>query len=62
MQILFETYKFQKEGSYITLMRHVEKNHPVKIGTDHSQSQMPVFSSQTGTDFQLFKYFESQFR
>ncbi|KZV15909.1 hypothetical protein F511_14548 [Dorcoceras hygrometricum] len=57
-----KAYKWQHGGGYGTLIRHIEKNHPVEIGISRSQSQIPTFSSQSGKESQLFKFSESDFR
>ncbi|KZV42752.1 hypothetical protein F511_07449 [Dorcoceras hygrometricum] len=57
-----KAYKWQHGGGYGTLIRHIEKNHPVEIGISRSQSQIPTFSSQSGNESQLFKFSESDFR
>ncbi|KZV54663.1 ATP-dependent zinc metalloprotease FTSH 1, chloroplastic-like [Dorcoceras hygrometricum] len=51
-----KSYKWQHEGGYGTLNRHIEKNHPVKIDISRTQTQIPTFSSQYGNDSQLFKF------
>ncbi|KZV31018.1 hypothetical protein F511_18122 [Dorcoceras hygrometricum] len=57
-----KAYKWKHGGGYDTLIRHIEKNHPVKIGISRYQSQIPTFSSQSGNESQLFKFSESDFR
>lgn len=40
-------YKFHKGGGYGTLLRHIEKNYPNKVGIMTSQSQIQLQSART---------------